>query len=130
MTDKKEVYGNRTVKSDEELFGPGDPDAELVGGKTQTDPYGYLKINYDQADGSNLGLLGINSKDDTVDDEDEDDEDDDEDFEEEKLGSVTAVTFEQVGKFTGDGTYLADVTITISDVKGAQDYEVEFQKLS
>jgi hypothetical protein len=129
MTNKN-TYSNRQIKSDEELFAPGDPDAELVGGKTQDDPYGYLELKYKYKNPA-FDELGAERNDDTVDDEDEDEDDEDEeDKEEEKLGSVTSVTFEQVGKFTGDGTYLADVTITISDVKGAQDYEVEFQRIS
>jgi hypothetical protein len=129
MTNKN-TYSNRQIKSDEELFAPDDPDAELVGGKTQVDPYGYLDVKYDI---KKAGFAGLEAEkgDGTVDDKEEDeDNEDEEDKEEEKLGSVTSVTFEQVGKFTGDGTYLADVTITINDVKGAQDYEIEFQKIS
>ena len=128
MTNKKVTYGNRTVKSDEELFAPDDLDVDLVGGKSQTDPFGYLTI---QTQGTEDSLLAVDAVDSVVDDpnlvgdfEDEDDE------EEEKLGSVTSVLFEQEGSFTGDGTYLANVTATLNDVKGADDYDVEFIKLS
>ena len=46
MTNKKIAYGNRTVKSDEELFSPDDLDVEIVCGNSQTDPFGYLSIEY------------------------------------------------------------------------------------
>jgi hypothetical protein len=126
---KKTNYSNRTVKSDEELFAPDDPDVDLVGGKSQVDPFGYLKVQ----ERSNVDFFKTAS---AVDDEKYDPEEEspeseeEEEFEEEKLGSVTIVTFEQIGRFTGDGTYLADVTAIIGDVKGATQYEVEFQKLS
>jgi hypothetical protein len=128
MINKEVNYGNRTVKSDEELFAPDDLDVDLVGGKSQVDPFGYLTI---QTQGTEDSLLTVDSVDKVVDDpnlvgdfEDEDDE------EEEKLGSVTSVLFEQEGSFTGDGTYLANVTATLNDVKGADDYDVEFIKIS
>jgi hypothetical protein len=128
MINKEVNYGNRTVKSDEELFAPDDLDVDLVGGKSQVDPFGYLTI---QTQGTEDSLLTVDAVDKVVDDpnlvgdfEDEDDE------EEEKLGSVTSVLFEQEGSFTGDGTYLANVTATLNDVKGADDYDVEFIKIS
>lgn len=128
MINKDINYGNRTVKSDEELFAPDDLDVNLVGGKSQTDPFGYLTV---QTQGTEDSLLTVDATDSVVDDpnlvgdfEDEDSE------EEEKLGSVTSVLFEQEGSFTGDGTYLANVTATLNDVKGADDYDVEFIKIS
>jgi hypothetical protein len=129
MTNKKIAYGNRTVKSDEELFAPDDLDVEIVGGKSQTDPFGYLSIEYEGIEGNVLFV----SKDDNDKNgkfgEFEEEEDDGEETEE-KLGSVTSVLFEQEGVFTGDGTFLANVTAIISDVKGADDYDVEFIKIS
>lgn len=129
MTNKKITYGNRTVKSDEELFAPDDLDVEIVGGKSQVDPFGYLSIEYEGVDGNVL----VRPKEDPDKNgkfgEFEDEEDDGEETEE-KLGSVTSVLFEQEGAFTGDGTYLANVTAIISDVKGADDYDVEFIKIS
>ena len=129
MMNKKITYGNRTVKSDEELFAPDDLDVELVGGKSQTDPFGYLTIEYEGVEGNAI----VVSKDDKDKNgkfgEFEDEEDDGEETEE-KLGAVTSVLFEQEGSFTGDGTYLANVTAIISDVKGADDYDVEFIKIS
>lgn len=126
---KNTNYSNRTVKSDEELFAPDDPDVDLVGGKSQVDPFGYLKV-VNQSLSDFLKTEG--AVDETADDPDEEDpdSDDEEALKEEKLGTVSLVTFEQVGKFTGDGTYLADVTAIIGDVEGATQYEVEFQKLS
>lgn len=126
---KNTNYSNRTVKSDEELFAPDDPDVDLVGGKSQVDPFGYLKV-VNQSLSSFLKTEG--AVDDTEDDAEEEDpgSDEEEALKEEKLGTVSLVTFEQVGKFTGDGTYLADVTAIIGDVEGATQYEVEFQKLS
>jgi hypothetical protein len=126
---KNTNYSNRTVKSDEELFAPDDPDVDLVGGKSQVDPFGYLKVT--QQSQSDY-LKTESAVDDSQDDPDEEDvaSDEDEALKEEKLGSVTLVTFEQIGRFTGDGTYLADVTAIIGDVEGATQYEVEFQKLS
>jgi hypothetical protein len=128
MINRDVNYGNRTVKSDEELFAPDDLDVDLVGGKSQKDPFGYLTI---QTQGTEDSLLTVDAVDSVVDDpnlvgdfEDEDSE------EEEKLGSVTSVLFEQEGSFTGDGTYLANVTATLNDVKGADDYDVEFIKIS
>ena len=126
---KNTNYSNRTVKSDEELFAPDDPDVDLVGGKSQVDPFGYLKITQQS---QSEYLKTESAVDDSQDDPDEEDvaSDEDEALKEEKLGSVTLVTFEQIGRFTGDGTYLADVTAIIGDVEGATQYEVEFQKLS
>ena len=128
MINKDINYGNRTVKSDEELFAPDDLDVNLVGGKSQTDPFGYITV---QTQGAEDSLLTVDATDSVVDDpnlvgdfEDEDSE------EEEKLGSVTSVLFDQEGSFTGDGTYLANVTATLNDVKGADDYDVEFIKIS
>ena len=126
---KNTNYSNRTVKSDEELFAPDDPDVDLVGGKSQVDPFGYLKITHQS---QSEYLKTESAVDDSQDDPEEEDPESDEEeaLKEEKLGSVTLVTFEQVGRFTGDGTYLADVTAIIGDVEGATQYEVEFQKLS
>ena len=128
MINRDVNYGNRTVKSDEELFAPDDLDVDLVGGKSQKDPFGYLTI---QTQGTEDSLLTVDAVDSIVDDPNlVGDFEDEESEEEEKLGSVTSVLFEQEGSFTGDGTYLADVTAIIGDVEGATQYEVEFQKLS
>lgn len=129
MTNKKIAYGNRTVKSDEELFAPDDLDVEIVGGKSQTDPFGYLTIEYEGVEGNILTESGKTKGKTGKSGEFEEEEDDGEEAEE-KLGSVTSVLFEQEGAFTGDGTYLANVTAIISDVKGADDYDVEFIKIS
>ena len=126
---KKTTYGNRTVKSDEELFAPDDLDVELVGGKSQTDPFGYLTIEYEGTEGNAL-VLSKGDKSKTGKFGEFEDEEDDGEETEEKLGAVTSVLFEQEGSFTGDGTYLANVTAIISDVKGADDYDVEFIKIS
>jgi len=129
MTNKKIAYGNRTVKSDEELFAPDDLDVEIVGGKSQTDPFGYLTIEYEGVEGNILTESG-KTKGKTGKSGGFEEDDDDGEETEEKLGSVTSVLFEQEGAFTGDGTYLANVTAIISDVKGADDYDVEFIKIS
>lgn len=129
MTNKKINYGNRTVKSDEELFAPDDLDVEIVGGKSQTDPFGYLSIEFEGVEGNVLAVSKEDYKKNGKSGEFEEEDDDGEEAEE-KLGSVTSVLFEQEGAFTGDGTYLANVTAIISDVKGADDYDVEFIKIS
>lgn len=129
MMNKKITYGNRTVKSDEELFAPDDLDVELVGGKSQTDPFGYLTIEYEGVEGNAL-VVSEDDKDKSGKFGEFEDEEDDGEETEEKLGAVTSVLFEQEGSFTGDGTYLANVTAIISDVKGADDYDVEFIKIS
>jgi hypothetical protein len=129
MTNKKISYGNRTVKSDEELFAPDDLDVEIVGGKSQTDPFGYLSIEFEGVEGNVLAVSKEDNKKSGKFGEFEEEEDDGEEAEE-KLGAVTSVLFEQEGAFTGDGTYLANVTAIISDVKGADDYDVEFIKIS
>lgn len=124
MKNKKVNYSNRQVKGEEDVFAPFDTDADLVGGVNQSDPYGYQSASIksqstdDIGTGSGEEFLEGSS---LVKDEDE---------VEEKLGSVTSVSFEQTGSFTGDGTYLANVTATISDVKGATNYEVQFTKIS
>jgi hypothetical protein len=129
MTNKKISYGNRTVKSDEELFAPDDLDVEIVGGKSQTDPFGYLSIEFEGVEGNVLAVSKEDYEKSGKFGEFEEEEDDGEEAEE-KLGAVTSVLFEQEGAFTGDGTYLANVTAIISDVKGADDYDVEFIKIS
>ncbi len=129
MTNKKISYGNRTVKSDEELFAPDDLDVEIVGGKSQTDPFGYLSIEFEGVEGNVLAVSKEDNEKSGKFGEFEEEEDDGEEAEE-KLGAVTSVLFEQEGAFTGDGTYLANVTAIISDVKGADDYDVEFIKIS
>jgi len=129
MTNKKIAYGNRTVKSDEELFAPDDLDVEIVGGKSQTDPFGYLSIEYEGIEG-NVLFVSKNDNDKNGKFGEFEEEEDDGEETEEKLGSVTSVLFEQEGVFTGDGTFLANVTAIISDVKGADDYDVEFIKIS
>jgi len=129
MTNKKISYGNRTVKSDEELFAPDDLDVEIVGGKSQTDPFGYLSIEFEGVEGNVLAVSKKDNEKSGKSGEFEEEEDDGEEAEE-KLGAVTSVIFEQEGAFTGDGTYLANVTAIISDVKGADDYDVEFIKIS
>lgn len=129
MMNKKITYGNRTVKSDEELFAPDDLDVELVGGKSQTDPFGYLTIEYEGVEGNAI-VVSKDDKDKSGKFGEFEDEEDDGEETEEKLGAVTSVLFEQEGSFTGDGTYLANVTAIISDVKGADDYDVEFIKIS
>lgn len=124
MINKKVTYSNRQVKGEEDLFAPEDLDSELVGGKNQTDPYSYLNIsrstsgavtppNTDLESGIE-GEAELDSEEEPLD----------------KLGTVTSVTFEQINRFTGDGTFLADIIVTIQDVEGADDYEVEFRKIS
>lgn len=123
----KVTYQNRQVKNDDELFAPDDPDSIIVGGKEQSDPFGYLKV---VTPAGLAGTFADASVTDGVGDSEEDPGIEDPEIEEEKLGSVTSVTFEQVGSFTGDGTYLANVTAIFTDVRGATDYDIEFQKLS
>lgn len=120
-------YSNRQVQGEEHVFAPQDEDALLVGGVNQKDPFGYTSVvkpkpSNPQGDEDQSGagdeepsgtLVELNT-----------------DEEEEKLGSVNTVSFEQTGSFTGDGTYLANVTAIISDVKGATDYEIQFTKIS
>lgn len=126
MKNKKVNYSNRQVKGEEDVFSPFDTDAELVGGVNQSDPYGYqtsfVRSSEQSGEDSSTGsgeesLEGSNLE-------------KAEDELEEKLGAVNSVLFEQTGSFTGDGTYLANVTAIISDVKGATNYEVQFTKIS
>lgn len=126
MKNKKVNYSNRQVKGEEDVFSPFDTDAELVGGINQSDPYGY-SLAYskqqpvDLDDGVGDGSTDISSTEVSTDDERD---------EEEKLGTISSVSFEQTGSFTGDGTFLANVTVTLSGIKGATNYEVEFTKIS
>ena len=126
MINKKVNYSNRQVKGEEDVFSPFDTDAELVGGVNQSDPYGYQSASI-KASPQSPDDIGTGSGSESIDDSNlvrgEDDL-------EEKLGAVNSVYFEQTGSFTGDGTYLANVTAIITDVKGATSYEVEFTKIS
>lgn len=123
----KVTYENRQVKNDDELFAPNDPDSIVVGGKEQSDPFGYLQIIKKPP---LAGTAADSAVEDGLADEEPAFPDEDDEEELEVLGSITAMTFEQEGTFTGDGTYLANVTLIFEDVKGATDYEIEFQKLS
>ena len=128
MKDSKVTYSNRQVKTQEDLFAPGDPDALLVGGVNQPDPYSYAQV---QGAGLEQDGKGIDIIDNTNDGEEYDiDIEDEDDKDDEKLGVITAVTFEQEGSFTGDGTFLADVIATFNEITGADYYEVEFYKIS
>lgn len=123
----KVTYQNRQVKNDDELFAPNDPDSIVVGGKEQVDPFGYLQVFKKPA---LAGTAADASVEDGLVDEEPAFPDENDEEELEKLGSITSMSFEQEGTFTGDGTYLANVTLIFEDVKGATDYEIEFQKLS
>jgi len=132
MTKSKVTYSNRQVKGTEDLFGPGDQDADLVGGKNQEDPYGYTYVKAggvdtaEQYEGKTVDVV-----DQTMDKEEYDIElPFDEELENTPLGVITTVEFSQVGKFTGDGTYIADVIATLPDLSGADFYEVEFYRIS
>ncbi len=126
MKNKKVNYSNRQVKGEEDVFSPFDTDADLVGGVNQSDPYGYqsaaIKTSSQSSDDSGTG-----SGEESLDGANLEKADDDL---EEKLGTVNSVLFEQTGSFTGDGTYLANVTAIITDVRGATNYEVQFTKIS
>lgn len=126
MKKSKVTYSNRQVKTQEELFAPGDTDALLVGGVNQPDPYGYAIVpgsTFDQ-DGKTVDVV------DNTNDGEEYDIELDGEKEEETLGVITEVFFEQEGSFTGDGTFLADVIATFNEIEGADYYEVEFYKVS
>jgi hypothetical protein len=126
MKNKKVNYSNRQVKGEEDVFSPLDSDADLVGGVNQSDPYGYsyaaLKTGSSATEDNNYGSGEEAVGDSSLQIADEEIE--------EKLGSINSVSFEQTGSFTGDGTYLANVTATITDVRGATNYEVQFTKIS
>jgi hypothetical protein len=126
MKNIKITYSSGQVKGEEDVFAPDDIDAALVGGVNQVDPYGYLEVIRQSVNTGTDSSKTIKVKGDDTEGEIELDGDDDEPQEE--LGVVTLVTFSQTGKFTGDGTYLADVTATIEAVKGATNYDVRFFK--
>lgn len=134
----KVTYSNRQVKGTEDLFGPDDADALLVGGTTLPSPEQGVNVVINNQIGS---LNGVSPEDfanlDGSEEESGYDEGDDpnyvqpEDLEgPQALPTVTNVTFTQVAKFTPNGTFLADVIATIEDVKGAVDYEVTYFKIS
>lgn len=132
MTKSKVTYSNRQVKGTEDLFAPGDLDANLVGGTNQEDPYGYTNLNQGGVDtAEEYEGKTVDVVDQTMDKEEYDIElPFDEELENTPLGVITTVEFSQVGKFTGDGTYIADVIATLPDVTGADFYEVEFYRIS
>ena len=134
----KVTYSNRQVKGTEDLFGPDDADALLVGGTTLPSPDQGTNVVINNQIGS---LSGISPEDfanlSESSDEEVDGEGDDPNYVEPEdlqgpqgLASVTKVTFEQIAKFTPNGTFLADVVATIEDVKGAVDYEVTYFRIS
>ena len=110
---KSEItYSNRQVRTQEDLFGPGDPDALLVGGTNQEDPYGYASVKADNPEfaGRTTDIVdnSLEGEEIQIDLEDEGD------LDTEVLGTITAVTFEQEGRFTGDGTLLVYVVATFN----------------
>jgi hypothetical protein len=134
----KVTYSNRQVKGTEDLFGPDDADALLVGGTTLPSPDQGTNVVINNQISS---LSGISPEDfanlSESFDEEVDGEGDDPNYVEPEdlqgpqgLPSVTKVTFEQIAKFTPNGTFLADVVATIEDVKGAVDYEVTYFRIS
>jgi hypothetical protein len=134
----KVTYSNRQVKGTEDLFGPDDADALLVGGTTLPSPDKGTNVVINNQMGS-LGNLSPEDFDNLNGSEEEevDDEGSDPNYVEpgdleapQELATVTKVTFQQVGKFTPNGTFLADVVATIEDVKGAVDYEVTYFRIS
>jgi hypothetical protein len=133
----KVTYSNRQVKGTEDLFGPDDADALLVGGTTLPSPDQGTNVVINNQIGS-LGnvspedFANLNgSSDDTGEGEYDPEYVEPEDLQgPQGLPSVTKVTFEQIAKFTPNGTFLADVVATIEDVKGAVDYEVTYFRIS
>ena len=137
MTKKDVTYSNRQVRGSENLFGPDDLDALLVGGINQPgDQTGDTALLVNNVLYAAQNQVGGKSNDSDAEDEtwEEDEFDPDTDVvnpnKPEVLGAVTSVSFSHVGKFTPNGTYLADVTATIEDVLGATDYEIQFVKKS
>ena len=134
----KVTYSNRQVKGTEDLFGPDDADALLVGGTTLPSPDQGTNVVIN----NQMGSLGNLSPEDFAslnasDEEEEKEEGSDPNYVEpgdldapQALPTVTKVTFEQIAKFTPNGTFLADVVATIEDVKGAVDYEVTYFRIS
>jgi hypothetical protein len=126
MTKSKVTYSNRQVKTQEDLFAPGDLDALLVGGVNQDDPFGYANVSArnSEFDGRTTDIIdnSLEGEEYEIDLEEDDDS--------ETLGTINAVTFSQEGRFTGDGTFLVDVIATFNDIAGADYYEVEFYKVS
>lgn len=128
------TYSNRQVKGTEDLFGPDDADALLVGGSNQPSFQSGANLVINNAvDGV---TVNTGANDNFVYDQD------DSEFEEEappvatdltepdKLGAVTKVTFTQVANFTPNGTFLANVIAEIEEVKGATDYQITYFKVS
>ena len=114
-------YSNRQVKTGEDVFAPNDPLSFLVDGRNQT--LGEIVVTTISPEFEYVPESTL--------DEDSVADDDFEVFEEEGvIGVVTNVRFEQVGRFTGNGTFLADVTAIIEDVEGAVDYAIEYVKVS
>lgn len=121
MKNENMYYSNRQVKTGEDVFAPNDPLAFLVDGRNQS--LGEIVVTTVSPELEYVPERPL--------DEDSVAEDDFENFEEEgTIGVVTNVTFEQVGRFTGNGTFIADVTAIIEDVEGAVDYAIEYVKVS
>lgn len=136
MAYNDKTYSNRQVKGTEDLFGPDDPDAYLVGGTNQPSVGAGANLVINNAIDGVLANIGNNDNSNSGDDDEEQPDDTEtpepaEDLEApDKPGTVTNVIFTQVNKFTPNGTFLADVVAEIEDVKGARDYEVKYYKIS
>jgi len=134
MVSKDTTYSNRQVKGTENLFGPDDPDAFLVGGTNQPSFTSGANIVINNATDGVVAYVGDNENQ----SESEGDEDDytvseqagDLPSEPKLLGTVTNVTFTQVNKFTPNGTFLADVIANIEEVEGATGYEINYFRIS
>ena len=134
MVSKDTTYSNRQVKGTENLFGPDDPDAYLVGGTNQPSFTAGANLVINNATAGVVAYVGDNPNGNDVDDDPEDPGDgtDPGDLpgEPRVLGTVTKVTFTQINKFTPNGTFLADVIANIEEVEGATSYEINYFKIS
>ena len=134
MVSKDTTYSNRQVKGTENLFGPDDPDAFLVGGTNQPSFQSGANLVINNAVDGVVAYVGDDQN--PTDDGEEDDssvvdeQPGDITSDPKTLGTVTKVTFSQVNKFTPNGTFLADVIANIEEVEGAIGYEISYFKIS
>jgi hypothetical protein len=133
MVSKDTTYSNRQVKGTENLFGPDDPDAFLVGGTNQPSFTSGANIVINNATDGVAAYVGDNENQSESEEEEEvvsSEQAGDLPSEPKLLGTVTKVTFTQINKFTPNGTFLADVVANIEEVEGATDYEINYFRIS
>jgi hypothetical protein len=133
MVSKDTTYSNRQVKGTENLFGPDDPDAFLVGGTNQPSFTSGANIVINNATDGVAAYVGDNENQSESEEEEEvvsSEQAGDLPNEPKLLGTVTKVTFTQINKFTPNGTFLADVVANIEEVEGATDYEINYFRIS